>query len=50
LIGTSIRNQYKIEYSDLKQKNLLQETEKIDCNKWSLSKELILICIFFIRK
>ena len=36
LIGTNIRNQYKVELPDLKSKNLLQENEKINCTIWNI--------------
>ena len=36
LVGTSTRNQYKVESQDLKTKNLLQENEKINCTIWNI--------------
>ncbi|EGR29518.1 PH domain protein [Ichthyophthirius multifiliis] len=36
LIGTNMRNQYKVELPDLKSKNIQQENEKINCTIWNM--------------
>lgn len=36
LVGTSTRNQYKIELPDLKIKNLFQENEKLSSTTWNI--------------
>ncbi|KRX11109.1 WD40-repeat-containing domain [Pseudocohnilembus persalinus] len=36
LVGTSVRNQYKIELPELKNKQILHENEKINCTMWTL--------------
>ena len=34
IVGTTMKNQYKIELPDLKSKNLLQENEKLNSTTW----------------
>ena len=36
IVGTTMKNQYKIELPDLKSKNLLQENEKLNSTTWTL--------------
>jgi hypothetical protein len=41
IVGTSMKNQYKVELPDLKSKNLLSDNEKLNSTLWSLKYPMI---------